>query len=77
MTPDPFLRRVLLAVTLTAAGLGVAPLVSDVGVNPADGPATLLWLALSLFGVIYLAVLALSLAWALVPRLAPPPTKPN
>ena len=64
MTRDPFVRRVLLAVTLTAAGVGVAPLVSDVGVNPADGLATLVWLALSLFGVIYLAVVGLSAAWS-------------
>ena len=77
MTRDPFLRRVLLSVTLTAAALGVAPLVSDVGVHSADGPATLLWLGLSLFGAIYLAILALSLLWALIPRLAPPPTKPH
>ena len=67
---DPFARRVLLAVTLTAAGMGVAPLVSDVGVHPADGPATLLWLGLSLFGVIYLAIVGLSVAWVVV-RSAP------
>ena len=71
MTRDPFARRLVLAVTLTAAGMGVAPLVSDLGVNPADGPGTLVWLALSLFGVVYLAILAVSLAWMLMrPRLS-------
>ena len=63
---DPFVRRVLLALTLTAIGVGVAPLVSDLGVNPADGPATLVWLALGLFGVSYLTVVALSVGWALI-----------
>ena len=73
MTRDPFVRRLIVAVTLTTAGVGVAPLVSDLGVIPADGPGTLVWLALSLFGVVYLAILAVSLAWMVLrPRLSTP-----
>ena len=74
---DPFIRRLLLAVTLTAVGLGVAPLVSDLGVVPADGAGTLVWLALSLFGLSYGAVLALALLWSLRPALRPPAREPD
>ena len=72
MTRDPFFRRVVLAATLTAAGLGLAPLVSDLGVKPADGLGTLVWLAASLFGVLYLAIAALAIVRTLL-RSAPPP----
>ncbi len=69
---DPFIRRLLLAVTLTAVGLGVAPVVSDLGVQAADGAGTLVSLALTLFGLSYGAVLAVSVLWALRPS-APEP----
>ena len=65
---DPFVRRLVLAATLTAAGIGVAPLVSDVGVRSADSVGTLVGLTLSLFGVAYLAVLAASFLWAVLVR---------
>ena len=64
---DPFIRRLLLALTLTAVGVGVAPLVSDLGVQPADGAGTLVWLALTLFGLSYGAVLVVSVLWSLRP----------
>jgi hypothetical protein len=57
---DPFLRRVAVAAVLTAAALGLAPLVSDFGLRAPDGARSLVWLALSLFGLIYLLVVAVS-----------------
>ena len=75
---DPFVRRLFLSATLTVAALGAAPLVSDLGIQPADDAGTLLGLTITLFGVIYLAILAASLAWALVSlRLSPPAGEPN
>ncbi|HET7769433.1 MAG TPA: aminotransferase class III-fold pyridoxal phosphate-dependent enzyme, partial [Chloroflexota bacterium] len=77
MTRDPFFRRVVLAATLTAAGLGLAPLVSDLGVKPADGLGTLVWLAASLFGVLYLVITALAIVRALLGSAPPPAASPQ
>jgi hypothetical protein len=66
-TRDPFVRRVMFAVTLTAVGMGVTPVISDLGVQPADGAGTLVWLALTLFGLSYGAILALSVLWSFIP----------
>ena len=76
---DPFVRRVLIAVTLTAVGLGVTPVISDFGVQPADGASTLVWLALTLFGLSYGAILAISVLWSLLPSRpeSPEATRPN
>jgi hypothetical protein len=63
---DPFLRRLSIAAALTAAELALAPVVSDFGLRPADGVRSLVWLALALFGLSYLAVVAVSLALVLL-----------
>ena len=66
MSSDPFVRRLLVAAALTAAGLALAPIASDFGLLPADSARSLVWLALALFGVSYLAVVAVSLLWVVV-----------
>ena len=69
----------LLAVTLTAVGLGVTPVISDLGIQPADGADTLVWLALTLFGLSYGAILAISVLWSFLPSRveAPGPNHPS
>ncbi len=68
MGTDPFTHRIVLAATFTVAALALLPSVSDLWLRPGDSLSTLLWLAICLFALNYLAVAAFSLVWAVLWR---------